>query len=267
MVSPCAVPVRYRGGVALPAIRRLAYENEPMPPISPAQDSHALTVGADVVSQAFLIGVGVVLVVLEYWRGNKVKALETAQKKEEKAARRAVKEARLAEIDDRISDLAVRIDALEAAALAHERSGVKGLLNSLAAAVAAERAQPPAPSPTDAVVLPTRSWAAYFGTFRPWLGLSAHPIPEGGSPAPMPPPPPPPPVEPAEQPADGTDVSCAVDSSPPPIRVQDPEGRAWPVRREARLPRFVSGDSDTRRDNPVIALDHKTAKDSASQTI
>lgn len=229
----------------------------PCPTHPLVQDSHALTVGADVVSQAFLIGVGVVLVVLEYWRGNKVKALETAQKKEEKAARRAVKEARLAEIDHRISDLAVRIDTLEAAALAHERSGVKGLLNSLAAAVAAERTRPPAPSPTDAVVLPpTRSWAAYLGTWRPWIGLRA--MQEGGGPSPTPPPPP---IEPAEQPADGADVPCFVDSSPPPVGDQNPDGHAWPVRRVASLPR----DSGAYRDNPVIALDHESAKDSVSQ--
>ena len=64
-------------------------------------------------SQSFLITVALVLVLLEYWRGNQAKLVETALKKEEKAARKVIKEARLAEIHQRLSELHARIDELE----------------------------------------------------------------------------------------------------------------------------------------------------------
>lgn len=103
-------------------------------PLPPVTDAHALSVGADFISQSFLIGVAVSLVLLEYWRAANVKAEESAKAAEAKARRRAIKEARLAELEahalnaeKHAADLEARLAQCEnqmgsEAAVAHRRT-------------------------------------------------------------------------------------------------------------------------------------------------
>ena len=127
-----------------------------------AQDSHALTVGADVVSQSFLISVALALVCLEYWRGNNAKIAETIQKKEEKAARKVIKDARLADIDQRIAELGARLDALEASEEARKQSTALRLLRSITSAT------PPSTGTEADTAQAEISWAHYFSSWGYW---------------------------------------------------------------------------------------------------
>jgi hypothetical protein len=81
--------------------------------IKPINDSHALSVGADLISQSFVLSSALGLVLLEYYRSSVASAAAAAQKKEEKEARQVVKEARLAAIETRLVDMDRRLAALE----------------------------------------------------------------------------------------------------------------------------------------------------------
>jgi DNA-binding protein H-NS len=76
-------------------------------------DAHALTVGVDLVSQGFLLSVALSLVVLEYWRNNKLKEEETQFKRNEKKLRQQIKEERMAAIEDRMHKLEFQLVTLE----------------------------------------------------------------------------------------------------------------------------------------------------------
>ena len=71
-------------------------------PTRDINDQHALTVGADLVSNSFLLSLAVTLVVVEYSRAEAKKAEEKRDATERKAARQAVKEARLAALEQSI---------------------------------------------------------------------------------------------------------------------------------------------------------------------
>ena len=78
--------------------------------IKPIHDSHALSVGADLVSQSFLLTVALGLVLLEYYRSSVASAAAAESKQMEKDARSALKEARLRAIEQSIEDLKHRLD-------------------------------------------------------------------------------------------------------------------------------------------------------------
>jgi hypothetical protein len=81
--------------------------------IKPINDSHALSVGADLLSQTFVLSSALGLVLLEYYRSSSATAAAAAQKKEEKEARQVVKERRLAAIEASLADMDRRLQALE----------------------------------------------------------------------------------------------------------------------------------------------------------
>lgn len=87
-------------------------------------DAHALTVGADVVSQSFLISVAVLLVLFEFYRGNAAKVVETAAKAEEKRKRQEAKEARFKAMEATLQSAHARITELEARVEAAQASWV-----------------------------------------------------------------------------------------------------------------------------------------------
>lgn len=132
-------------------------------------DTHALTVGADVISQTFLISVALLLLVVEYTRANKASAAAAAQKQVEKAARNSIKKARLAEMDRQILELAVKVEMLES-----------GHRSSIAAKpVPAEPDNFIVSADIDAVIsqdIPVpveRTWQEFGYELWSWFGLSA----------------------------------------------------------------------------------------------
>lgn len=80
--------------------------------LKPVTDAHALTMGTELISQAFLLSTALGLVFLEYWRNNKVKEEENAIKKAEKAQRQQVKESRLARMEAMLAHLETRLAAI-----------------------------------------------------------------------------------------------------------------------------------------------------------
>ena len=108
----------------------IAFRGHHVKALKPIPDSHALTVGADVISQSFLLSVAIALLLLEYWRNDRLKRIETAQKLHEKRLRQAAKEERLLALEHRVA-------ALEAAHVAAQRGGAAGLLRSAVASLPA----------------------------------------------------------------------------------------------------------------------------------
>jgi uncharacterized membrane protein YeiB len=108
----------------------VAFAGHAVKSLKPISDAHALTVGADVVSQAFLLAVGVGLVVVEYWRADKAKRAQDAASAAVKAQRQAAKSARLAAIEQRLR-------ALERAAGGGAEAAGEALTAAAAAAAAA----------------------------------------------------------------------------------------------------------------------------------
>jgi optic atrophy 3 protein len=147
-------------------------------------DAHALTVGADVISQTFLVSVAVILLVLEYWRGNKASAAAAAKKQQEKAARQTLKEARLAQLDNKLAELSARILALETEAIGRDSAPSQAPSNSPrpASQIAQESSPLPTESPaaasdstavkTPIAAAPTlqpRTWASFARDSWSWL--------------------------------------------------------------------------------------------------
>ena len=72
-------------------------------------DSIAFTVGADLISQGFLISTALSLVLFEYWRGSVQKEAESAERAARKSAKNALREARLLDMERNIADLHTRV--------------------------------------------------------------------------------------------------------------------------------------------------------------
>lgn len=126
----------------------IAFRGHHVKSLKPVPDAHALTVGADVVSQSFLLSVAITIVVFEYWRSDKQKRIENAVKKKEKQERQAAKEVRMKQLEDRIAALEQRLrqaesgpldKILEAASVA-----IPGLPTALAHKHHAQQQQPEA---------------------------------------------------------------------------------------------------------------------------
>lgn len=103
-----------RDGPARPPLRppHPAFLAPPLQ-LKPINDAHALTVGADLVSQSFLLSTAIGLVLLEYWRSSTSAALAAQEKAAEKAVRQAAKEARLAGIEAAVLRLEADVRRLE----------------------------------------------------------------------------------------------------------------------------------------------------------
>jgi hypothetical protein len=117
------------GGVPQRAPATLPYITPTHPTLAqlkPISDSHALTVGAEFISQSFLLSSALGLVLVEWYRSTSAAARAAELKREEKALRVAAKEARLADIEGRLAALGDRLQSLEAAHGEHS-----GLLGSL----------------------------------------------------------------------------------------------------------------------------------------
>jgi hypothetical protein len=95
----------------------------------PVSDGHALQVGADLLSQGFILSVAIGLVMFEYIRSAADKKAETEQTARRKAARAAIKEDRLTQIELSVLDLQSRLLSIELG------------LESLQATLEAERKQ------------------------------------------------------------------------------------------------------------------------------
>ena len=80
--------------------------------LKPISESHALTVGADFMSQSFMLSTSLTLVLFEWYRSTQASNAAAEMKKKEKAIRAAAKEARLAAIEHRLAELALQLDAL-----------------------------------------------------------------------------------------------------------------------------------------------------------
>lgn len=106
----------------------------------PIPDAHALTVGADLLTQGFLLSTAIGLACAEYWRSLMVRDAERAATAERKAERRVVKDERLRSLESDVAAALTRVAALElaaerAAAYERDRASVAG------AAAAAEEGQ------------------------------------------------------------------------------------------------------------------------------
>lgn len=106
----------------------------------PIPDAHALSVGADLLTQGVLISSAIGLACAEYWRSLTVRDAERAAAAERKEERRGVKDERLRGLEGSIAAALARIAELErAAALAAERERERD--GAAGAAAAAEEAR------------------------------------------------------------------------------------------------------------------------------
>ncbi len=80
-----------------------------LPALKPVSESTAFAVGADMLSQGFMLSSAVGLVCLEYWRADQQKALDSADSKARKAAKHALREARLLDLERNLADLQARL--------------------------------------------------------------------------------------------------------------------------------------------------------------
>jgi hypothetical protein len=81
--------------------------------LRPVPEQTALTVGADLMSQGFLLSTAIGLVWFEYARANQAKEAETREKAEREAAKSAIREARLLDIERQVADLSARLQVAE----------------------------------------------------------------------------------------------------------------------------------------------------------
>jgi hypothetical protein len=81
--------------------------------LKPVPEQTALTVGADLMSQGFLLSTAMGLVWLEYARANQTKEAEAREKAEREAAKSAIREARLLDIERQVADLQCRLVVAE----------------------------------------------------------------------------------------------------------------------------------------------------------
>ena len=79
----------------------------------PINEVQALTVGADLIAQSFLLSIALGLVMIEYTRGIRAKEAEDILKKNQKLQRQALKEDRLKRIEAALDRITNRLDALE----------------------------------------------------------------------------------------------------------------------------------------------------------
>ena len=128
--KPLAAYVRHQA-LAHPAARRLAtslgrqwesasqrlafaMEGNKLATAKPVTDSHALSVGAELVAQGFLLSTALGLVLAEYARSAWIKAAEDVEKERKAAELEARAEARLREIEGAVRLAHARLQALEA---------------------------------------------------------------------------------------------------------------------------------------------------------
>lgn len=81
--------------------------------LGPISESHALTVGADLAAQAFLVSTGILLLLIEYFRGLNQKAAEDMEKLRKKLQHQATKEIRLRSLEHQITRTQARVVELE----------------------------------------------------------------------------------------------------------------------------------------------------------
>jgi hypothetical protein len=120
--------------------------------LKPVTDSHALHVGADMISQGFLLSTAIGFVVLEYWRGLRLKEVTDQETAVRKAAKRAAEEKRHGALVDEARALAGRVAALEERLQSAEKA--------LARRAGAQEREDAAPLPVDRTVgsTPWRLW-------------------------------------------------------------------------------------------------------------
>jgi optic atrophy 3 protein len=118
----------------------IAFRGHHVRSLKPVPDAHALTVGADVVSQSFLLSVAIGIVVFEYWRSDKQKRIENAVKKKEKQERQAAKEVRMKALEDRIAELEKRLHEAEHGPLDKLIEAASSAIPALPAALAKPKA-------------------------------------------------------------------------------------------------------------------------------
>ena len=92
----------------------LALEGNKLATAKPVTDSHALSVGAELVAQGFLLSTALGLVLAEYARSAWIKAAEDVEKERKAAELEARAEARLREIEGAVRLAHARLQALEA---------------------------------------------------------------------------------------------------------------------------------------------------------
>ena len=105
-----------RGREQLAQRVEVAFAGHIVKSLKPISDAHALTVGAEVLSQGFLLAVGIGLVVVEYWRSDRLARTKAAAAAEDKAMRQAAKSARLAALEARLIELELATGGPAAAA-------------------------------------------------------------------------------------------------------------------------------------------------------
>jgi hypothetical protein len=105
----------------------IAFRGHHVKNLKPIPDAHALTVGADLISQSFLLSIAIGLIVFEYWRNERIKRVDTAIKKREKAERQAAKETRLRALEDRIAELEARMTKEESGLLSSTMAALPSL--------------------------------------------------------------------------------------------------------------------------------------------
>ena len=83
--------------------------------LKPVSESTAYTVGADLLSQGFMLSTAIGLVYLEYWRSALDKRQTDLNAAAAKAARGAIREARLRDLEKNLAEVQARAAALEQA--------------------------------------------------------------------------------------------------------------------------------------------------------
>jgi hypothetical protein len=83
--------------------------------LKPVPEQTAFAVGADLMSQGFLLSSAIALVYVEYARANQVKEAEAREKAEREAAKSAIREARLQDIERQVAELQCRVQVAELA--------------------------------------------------------------------------------------------------------------------------------------------------------
>ena len=112
--------------------------------------------GADLVSQAFILSTAIGFLLLEYYRSSTASALAAEEKQREKAARAVVREARLQGIESRLDELTRRFAEAEASrssgswlpSLPH--LSITGAASSVQSAKERHAVTPPTPPPPPA---------------------------------------------------------------------------------------------------------------------
>lgn len=97
------------------ASQRLAFamEGNKLATVKPVTDSHALSVGAELVAQGFLLATAMGLVVAEYIRSAWIKQLEDAEKERKSMEKEAKAETRLRALENEVIEARAQLRKVE----------------------------------------------------------------------------------------------------------------------------------------------------------